>query len=64
MSDFYTEQLVKKQSGAKEMAIRAGLIVLTVIARVYRAYVSVRDHSADTGCCAGCIHVPQAECGV
>ena len=32
MSDFYTEQLVKKQSGAKEMAIRAGLIVLTVIA--------------------------------
>lgn len=32
MSDFYTEQLVKKRPDAKDLAVKAGLILLTVIA--------------------------------
>ena len=31
MSDYYTEQLVKKRPDAKDLAIKTGLIVLTVL---------------------------------
>ena len=31
MSDYYTEQLVKKRPGRKDLAIKTGLIVLTVL---------------------------------
>ncbi|WP_346663933.1 DUF6106 family protein [uncultured Merdimonas sp.] len=31
MNDYYTEQLVKKKPDSKDMAIKAGLILLTVI---------------------------------
>ena len=61
MDDFYTEQLIKKQTGMKDLVIRALLVALTIVS-VFAIFMF------SFGLLVTVIliidHVPQHECGI